>query len=457
MSRGIGILMIPVYTRLLTPKDYGIIEILTISGAILAIFLNVEVHQAVARFYPDAPTSDQKKLIVSTALLFIVSSYVVFNLIALFVLKQISEILLEDSIYSQLVLYAIWAFTLNAVFNFLQNQLAWQLKSKYNAYSAVTYTVLTAILTVFFLKYFKMGVSSVFLAQVIAALVGITMSFRFAQSSYGFEFDMPALKSLLKFSMPLVPATLTVYGMLYVDRYIINHYLSLNEVGLYSVAYKFASVLGLMTTGVQTALTPLIYTYYMEKDTPYRIATLFRYFCIVVLLIMTIVSVFSREFLMILTNESYYNASSLIPFLLVSFFFTSIINFTPGIFIRKRTMLIVYINIATFMLNLIGNLVFVKIYGAIGSAFATMLSSISYFVIYYLIGNRLYPVPHSNSNLILSFFCAAIFVSIVYLIQPCPLWTKFVLCSISSVITILLLLKKSDFIHIHNFVRGRLI
>jgi O-antigen/teichoic acid export membrane protein len=72
---GMGIFMIPFYTRILTPKDYGFIELLTIFGMVVSVFLNLEIYQAVARFYPEAPSADDKKKIVSTSFWFIVASF----------------------------------------------------------------------------------------------------------------------------------------------------------------------------------------------------------------------------------------------------------------------------------------------------------------------------------------------------------------------------------------------
>lgn len=418
LSKGIGIIMIPLYTRILSPKEYGIIELITLFGTILAIFLNLEIHQAVARHYPDAETAFEKKKIVSTAFWFILTTYALFNVIALFFYPQLAALVLNEHGHTRLFSLAVWTLTCNFIFYFLQSQLIWQLRSRQNAISAIVYTIITASLTVTFLYELKWGVAAVFMAQLVAACAGICLSFFFARESFGYVFDTKILKKLVIFSLPLVPSTLAVYGMLYVDRYIINCFLSLDEVGLYSIAFKLASTIGLMTASVQTALTPLIYTHYQEPETPAKIAVLFRYFLLIGLTAITALSIFAPELMKFFTQPAYYKAAQLVPFLLMSVYFSGILNFSPGVFVKNRTILIVYINLAMFAANVLLNILLVKAFGVVGAAFATMLSSLLYFGLYQAIGNRMYRIPHSWPSLIGSFCCccgAILFISMIHM------------------------------------------
>lgn len=454
LSKGIGIIMIPIYTRVLSPKEFGIVELITLFGTVLSIVLNLEIHQAVARFYPECQTADDKNRVVSTAFWFVIFTYMVFNAIFMFFYPQLSAAILNDAGYSQLFSLAIWALTFNFLFYFLQSQLIWQLRSKQNAISAIVYTILTAVMTATFLYAFRLGVKSVFLAQLLAAFAGICVSFYFARESYLFEFDFIILKRLIKFSLPLVPSTLAVYGMLYVDRYIINHYLSLNEVGLYSIAFKLASTIGIMTVGVQTALTPLIYTHYREPDTPDKIATLFRYFFLAGMLAITAISIFARDIMVIFTQPSYYGAAPLVPFLMMSVFFSSILNFSPGIFIKNKTILIVYINVALFLANVVLNIGFVKILGVSGAALATMLSSLLYFGLYQIIGNRLYHVPHPWRILSLTFACCCGAIAFIYSCGFQGIWHKGTTFLLTALVMSILLARSQDWKLCYKLVRG---
>jgi len=454
LSMGIGLFMIPFYTRILTPKDYGFIELLAIFGMVVSVFLNLEIYQAVARFYPDALSADDKKKIVSTSFWFIIASFALFNILVLFIFPKLSVVVLKDPGHSRIFLIGVWAFTFNFIFSFLQRQLIWQLLSRKNAIASITYTLLVAGFTITFLYVFKMGVIGVFLGQLIAAAVGSMLAFIFARESYAFVIDVDVFTRLVRFSLPLVPASLAVYGILYVDRYIINYFLSLNEVGLYSVAYKLASVITLMTVGVQTALTPMIYNYYQKPETPQNIALLFRYFFLAGMITITAISVFSRDLMVIFTQPAYYQAARLVPCLLFSVFFTSILNFSPGIFIEKRTKLIVYINVFLFLSNVVLNTLFVSIWGVQGAALATMLCSLLYFGLYQVIGNKFYPIPYPWPALVAVFACSSAGIMLVYFSRFDGLWLKAGTVCIASIVMSALLTRSRDWRYCYQLVRG---
>ena len=70
LSRGISVLLVPLYTRVLSPGDYGSLDMLLAFGALVNLVVALEVTQAVARFYPDAATPAEKGSLASTALWF---------------------------------------------------------------------------------------------------------------------------------------------------------------------------------------------------------------------------------------------------------------------------------------------------------------------------------------------------------------------------------------------------
>ncbi len=393
MTKGIGFLMIPIYTAFFSPKDFGIMDMIKITGSILSIIIGLEIHQAVARFFPDAESEDKKKVIVSTGLWSIVTLYVTFLVIILIFIKQISLLAFHSVDYKDLLIIAFFSFELNFIYFFFHSQLKWQLKSKENVIISFIYTLLTASCTFILLKFYGFGIKAVFIAQIIASIVGIILSYLCSKDYYSFTFNIRQFKNLVSFSSPLIFSTLIAYAMLYEDRIIINIYLSLDDVGLYGIAFRFASVVSILTVGIQTALTPLIYNNYKETETPKAIAKLFNYFIIGASLFVTLLFIFSKYIVMGFAAESYLNAYKIIPWLAMSLFFSGVINFVPGIFIAKKTKWIMYINFVAFITNLGFNIIFIKLFGLLGAAYATVLSSFLYFMLYYFIGQKYYYIP----------------------------------------------------------------
>ena len=393
LTKGIGFIMIPIYTEYFSTKDYGVIDLLIVTGSILSIVIGLEIHQAVARFFPEAKSEEEKRVVVSTALWSITILYFIFLFLSLPFMSQISLFVFDTLEHEDILFIAFLSFGFNFLYYFFSSQLKWQLKSKQNVLVSFVYSLITAVFTYVMLKFFDGGISSVFIAQIVAATVGIFLSYLYSKEYYGIILNIQKLKAFIKFSTPLIFSTLIVYIMLYVDRIIINSYLSIEDVGLYGIAFRFASVTTILTVGIQTALTPLLYNNYKNSDTPIAIAKLFNYFMLFSILFVVFLFIYSKKIVLLFANENYIDAHSVIPWLAISVIFSGVINFAPGIFVAKRTKYILYINIFTFFLNIILNLLLIKSYKILGAAYSTAISSFIYFLFYYLIGQKYYYIP----------------------------------------------------------------
>ena len=84
LSRGISLILVPFYTRVLTPEDYGIVDILTIVGAIVNIVVALEISQGFAIFFSETKLQKEKILFSSSSLIFTCTSYSVFIATSLF-------------------------------------------------------------------------------------------------------------------------------------------------------------------------------------------------------------------------------------------------------------------------------------------------------------------------------------------------------------------------------------
>ena len=153
----------------------------------------------------------------------------------------------------------------------------------------------------------------------------------------------------------------------------INYYLSLEEVGLYGIGYRLASVSTLVLVGFQMALTPLVYKHYHEPETPHQLATIFRTFLAIAVVIFLILSLFADVALWILTTPAYYAASQVVVFLVPAILLSQMYIFAPGIGIAKKTHLFVWINAGGAILNIFFNWMLIPRVGYVGAGIATLM------------------------------------------------------------------------------------
>jgi len=244
--------------------------------------------------------------------------------------------------------------------------------------------------------------------MVTGALVGVVYGLWHLRRSFRFRFDVARLKEMLIFSAPLVPSSISVFISLYINRLMINHYLSLGEVGLFGVGFRLASIVGLVMVGFQGALTPLVFTHYREEQTPRQLALIFRVFLAFALLVFLSLSLFASEILYVMTTPAYYSAAQVVIYLVPAILLSNMYIFAPGIGIAKRTHLVLWINVGGASLNTLLNWLLIPQFGITGAAVATLLGSGCVFAAYMAFSQSLYRVPHQWRPLGLSVVVAAI-------------------------------------------------
>lgn len=395
LTRGIGFLLIPLYTRVFSTSDYGLIDILSVLASLANITVALEVSQAVARFFTEAETQEQKTDYASTSWWFTLAAYTVFLIITTAFADPISLWLLESPEKQNVFRVALGAIWVNGLFYLIQNQLRWELRAVKFALTSLTFTLISLVSTIFLVLVARWGVVSVFWGQFIGGGVGTTLGFILARQSYKLRFDWTKLWSMLKFSLPLVPSSLGVFVTLYIDRIALKELMTLSNVGLFGVGYRVASVTGLIMVAFQGSLTPLIYNHYRDAGIPLELARIFRYFVAIALLICLALGLFAPEIIHLITTPDYYAGARVVPLLAPAVLLYNMYIFAPGLGIAKQTSWMAGINIVCAIENTLLNFILIPIWGIMGAAFATLISACSLFTAYMIISQRLYPVPHA--------------------------------------------------------------
>src|SRR5205814_2027610 len=96
ITRGIAFLLLPFYTRVLSPTDYGIVDLLTIFAALVNLTVALEISQGLARYFTDAETEPEKIEYASTALWFTIGAYTLFAIAAYATTPFIAPWILES-------------------------------------------------------------------------------------------------------------------------------------------------------------------------------------------------------------------------------------------------------------------------------------------------------------------------------------------------------------------------
>lgn len=393
LVRGIQIVLIPVYTRLLGSNEYGIVEMVAVLGALVNLTVALEISQGVARHLADVTKGVERRSYASTAVLFSACAYAMFTLSAWVLAAPLAQLLFDSDQWASALRVAVTALAVNGVFVLLQDLLRWQLRPGSYAAASIAYAIASAGIGIYLVAVVGFGVAGVFWGQLAGAVVGALVAAPALGDLVGVTFDRGRLRRMLLYSAPLVLSSAAVFANLFIDRIAVKEFLGIGELGVYGVAARFASVVALLTVGIQAALTPLVFRNFRDPAIKTLLARAFRYYCAGMVPVIGFLSLFSGEILYIFTGPEFHAGRKVLPVLALAALFVNLYIFFPGLFLVKRTGLVAAINIAAAGLNLLLNLLFVPSVGTIAAALAAAISTATAFGSLAILGQRHYAVP----------------------------------------------------------------
>lgn len=390
LSRGLSIIIVPVFTRMLAPQEYGALDMIMVLGVLGALIVPMEVNQAVARFYGDADSVADRRRLASTALWFTAGGYAAATAVAFAVAEPIAEWLFGGSDMTGALRVGFAGIAATGLFYLAQNLLRFELRSTAYAIVSIVYSAVSLLLAVLLGLGLGMELMGVLWGQFIGSAMAAALGLYLVRERFGPLFDRTLLRQMLTFSLPLVPAGLATFLTLNSNRLLLNGIEGLDAVGLFGVAARVAGVITLLVIGLQTALTPLIYAHYREPDTPRKLGRLAEEFLALALLCCLMLGLFSWEILAVAVEPRYFAAAPLVMFLAPATLLGQSHVFFPGIAITKRMRLQLYIFAVTALATVALTWLLIHAAGLAGAAWATLLSSMLFIGLWIAVSQKLY-------------------------------------------------------------------
>jgi O-antigen/teichoic acid export membrane protein len=257
ISKLIAVALLPLYTRYLTPADYGAAEVL-ITGVIAAsIVIRLGIIEALLRFYYQA--GEEPDQVVKTAFASLLWTTTIGLALALPFAGPLSRLLLDhsDPGLMRIAIFGLWVFTM---FEFLTA--LYRIDERAKAYFGFTVAnvLVTIPVTVWLVVGEGRGASGLLWGQYgtgAVFLAGLVISQR---QRLAWIPDFPLWRRMLRWGLPTMPAELSLYSLNFIDRVLIVRIVGLSDAGLYSLSVKFAQAVNVLVKGFQLAWPPLAYS-----------------------------------------------------------------------------------------------------------------------------------------------------------------------------------------------------
>jgi O-antigen/teichoic acid export membrane protein len=378
INRGVSFIMLPIYTRVLTLEDYGILELLVLTVDIVSIFTGMGLLSGLHKFFYRYDEEKDRREVVSTLFLMILCFYGVSCLLGAIFAGPISELPVifgeagKAHLMRMMFVNLFLSFLVFLPLGYLQVR---QRPILFVAMSC-TKLALQLSLNIWFVVYLRMGVIGVLYSSTIAlSIVGVSLTI-YTFSQVGFRFAREKAGELLRFGAPFVLTGFAAFITTYSDRFFLKHYQDLDAVGLYALGYKFGFLLMFFP------VSPLfriwnVQRFELVKESDY-VATFNRFllwFCVVVCTVALGISLSARDLLRVMADYEFREAWVVVPILLFAYFIQACTDyFNFGIYHAGKSF---HMAVGTGMAAIVIlalSFWWIPRYGAMGAAWATLVA-----------------------------------------------------------------------------------
>ncbi len=373
-SKLLVFLMVRFYTGYLTTAQFGVADIITQTCNLLLPIISLGITNGVFRFAIDS--SHDKKSVFSSGLYCITLGGLMFLVITPLL-----------SLFDQFkgYLWLIIIYTMASCYHSLCSQfIRARNKTAFFAVQGIVNTSLVIVFNILFLAVFSFGITGYVLSVVLAD--GLTALLIFIKEKLWREIvkkpEKNTFRQMLKYSIPMIPATIFWWVTSVSDRYMITAFLGESENGIYAVANKLPTFLTLLSTVFMQAwqLSAVMESENDKNEHADFYTKVWASFQSVMFIAGSLITAFSVPMIKLLTTESYYSAWQFVPTLSLAMVFSAFANFMGSVYVvEKRSKNSFLTTMAGAILNIGLNFVLIPKIGTQGAAIATFAS---YFIVF---------------------------------------------------------------------------
>ncbi len=429
IGRFLNFMLVPIYTNIFLPGEFGIIANIYAYIAILNVFFTIGLESGFFKFASTLEVGSKKEnfshpflgifingLILSSILFIFSADFTYF-----FQIDVSRNILLK---YTAIILF----FDAIVVVPFAYLRL--EHKPKQFATIKVINIVTNVAFNLIFLLIFKFGIESVFYSNLISSIFTFVLLSPIILKNITFSFNKLLVKELIKFSLPYIPAGVSSNIIQVINRPILNALTNESTVGIFQANYKLGILMMLFVSMFEFAWRPFFLQNAKEPNAKDIFSKIMTVFIIVASFLFLFLSLFidniahlKLPFKGYLIGKAYWGGLYIVPIILLSYLFYGIyINLMAGIYIEKKTKYLPYITGIAAIINVLFNFVLIPRINILGCAIATLLSYITMVIGIYIVSQKYYYIKYEIKKIILLFVLLFLFYLVFILLGNYGYW-----------------------------------
>ena len=416
LPRMLSFLLVRLYTGILPTAEYGEVSIVLSWMVFFNGILSYGMETAFFRFYS---AETDKENVIATSTISIFWSSILFLFGALIFRNTLASWAHVDVQY---ITFTIWILVLDALVIIPFSKLRANKRPMMYAIIKIGNVVVNLALNLYFLLVLpkiyadspdsflgnmyidNFEIGYIFVSNLLASLLTfVVLSPNYV--SLKRNFDVVLWKKMMRYGLPILIAGIAFAVNEHFDKILLGYWLPDNiaksEVGAYSACYKLGLFMVLFATAIRLGIEPFFFSHSSNENAPQTYAMITKYFVIFGSLILLGVIVFADILkLLLLDNESYWEAMKVVPLIILANFFLGIYNnLSVWYKLTDKTIIGAYISIVGALLTLLLNYVLIPTFSYYGSAIATISAYGSMMLISYILGKKHYPIPYDMEKI----------------------------------------------------------
>ncbi len=397
----VSLLLLPVFTRHLSPADYGVITMLLTVEAVTKVVFRWGVDTAFMRLFYDCRDDAARQALASTLFLFLVG--VNGSLVAVSVLAAgpLSAAILGSAGQATLLVLTV-ANTFVAAFYFIPYH-ALRIGNQPGQFIALTFTrsIATVIARLVFVIWAGWGVFGIVFADIAVTTAFTLVLSRWFAPYIRLTFSTRVLRDALRFGLPRIPHSLAQQVISVADRYFLKAYGTLTDVGLYSIGTTFGLALKLFLSAFESAWTPFFLGLMHEPDARQVYSRVSTYVLAVLVLLVAGLSAVAPDLVALFTAGEFHGAAIVTPWIAVGVLWQGVyLVGSIGLVIAKRTTVYPVSTGIAAGASLLANMLLIPRYGMLGAAWANAIAYATLAIVTVGFSTRIYPIAYEWGRLI---------------------------------------------------------
>ena len=381
-QKGIAFITVPIYIRVLSTSEYGRYTTFLTWKEILIIFASLNLYCGVFTKAMVDLNSDKERDKYTSSMQTLTTIVTATLFIIYIALNEVWNRLIETNLTDMCLLFLY--FIMFPSFSF------WTVRKKVeNKYiSMVVITLLVSVLTPLvslLLLYYTSLREHALIRGLLCTQIAVGLYFYITQFIKGqCLIDKNYWTRALKYNIPLIPHYLSLIVLGQADRIMIKEMCGDDKAGIYSLAYSISTLMNVVISAVNSSMVP--WTYRKLKGKEYgQILKISNSVTIIMGFMTVLLTVCAPEMIKIIGTKEYFISIWIIPSVSLANFYTYCYNLYCNIeFYYNRTKYVMIASSVGAILNIILNLIFIRLFGFIAAGYTTMICYLVFMIAHFL-------------------------------------------------------------------------